>query len=169
MLDPLSREERSALMAKVRGRGGKSTERRVEAALVQHGFKDWVDHPNNIPGRPDFYFAQYRLVMFVDGCFWHACPKCARRVPRTRTEFWKEKITENRRRDDRTRRKLRASGYHVIRIWEHQVPKELWVKRLRSMMKRAVRDAIATPGAPSQRGRPTRRALEDKVASQIPR
>lgn len=134
--DPLSSEARSALMARVRGVGNKSTELRVESSLIEAGVTKWVKHPKHVQGRPDFYFPDQRMALFVDGCFWHACPQCARRTPGTRSTFWQNKIDGNRRRDNRIRRKLRAEGFHVARVWEHDLRSGTWLKRVQSMLRR---------------------------------
>lgn len=136
MADPLTPAERSALMAKVRGVGSRSTEERVRLYLVDAGVSGWVSHPSGILGRPDFYFPELRLAVFIDGCFWHGCPKCKRNTPRTRAEFWSKKIAENRRRDGRVTRKLRGEGAHVIRIWEHELSDTWWQSRLKRMFTR---------------------------------
>lgn len=137
--DPLSRDERSARMAKVRNAGNKSTEGRVEAALIEDGIEGWEKHPKDIVGKPDFFFPRYRLAVFVDSCFWHACPVCNRRAPVNRAEFWRNKIEGNRKRDNRQRRQLRRQGYHVMRIWEHQLGTDTWLKRLRALIRRLER------------------------------
>lgn len=121
-------------MSRVKGTGNKSTELAVENELNQAGIGGWVKHPSDVPGRPDFYFAECRLAVFVDGCFWHACPRCGRRTPETRKGFWAAKIDENRRRDERTRRGLRRDGFHVMRVWEHEVSGLTWLPRLRRML-----------------------------------
>jgi DNA mismatch endonuclease, patch repair protein len=135
MKDPLTPKERSERMSRVRGIGNRSTEGRVEAALVKDGITGWVKHPPNILGKPDFYFAKYRLALFIDGCFWHACPKCGR-MPKSRVDFWATKIDANRRRDNRIRRMLRDQGYHVMRVWEHELRARRWLSRLRGMLTR---------------------------------
>ncbi len=136
--DPLSEAERSARMARVRGAGNKFTEGQVEAALIAVGVEGWEKHPKGVLGKPDFYFPRQCLAVFVDGCFWHGCPSCARRTPTTRTEFWRGKIDENRRRDERQRRRLRQQGYHVMRVWEHDIKnkKRPWLTRLWVMLAR---------------------------------
>ena len=141
--DPLTPAERSERMARVRGRGNRSTEGRVEAVLIAEGITGWEKHPCDVPGRPDFYFPAQRLALFVDGCFWHACPTCDRRVPVNRREFWREKIEGNRRRDARKRRQLWAQGYHVMRVWEHDLRRGLWLNRLRAMLRRIERSGAA--------------------------
>ena len=141
MADTLSKEERSARMAKVRGTGNRSTEGRVEAALKEHAITGWTKHPQDVSGRPDFYFPDQRVAVFVDGCFWHACPRCGR-IPKSRVEFWSAKIDANRRRDNRTRKRLRREGYHVVRVWEHELRSPKWIGRLRGYLRR-----FGSPGA----------------------
>lgn len=121
-------------MGKVRSKGNVSTEWRVEVALLGAGILGWSKHPRGIAGKPDFYFAESRIAVFVDGCFWHACPKCRRRIPRTRQTFWTRKLEENRLRDTRTRRALRKDGIRYLRIWEHEVSQTSWLRRLRAVV-----------------------------------
>jgi DNA mismatch endonuclease (patch repair protein) len=125
-------------MSLVRNAGNKSTELRVEQALVEGGIEGWTKHPKGMVGKPDFYFPEQRLAVFVDGCFWHACPTCGR-LPKSRTEFWHTKIDANRRRDNRLRRQLRKMGYRTMRVWEHELKKDSWVKRLRSRLNLAAK------------------------------
>jgi DNA mismatch endonuclease (patch repair protein) len=120
MRDPLSKAQRSRLMARVKARGNKSTELELTAALKRYHVVGWRRHPKNVLGRPDFYFRTEKLAVFVDGCFWHACPKCGR-LPKSRVEFWTSKITGNRLRDKRVGARLRGQGIAVLRFWEHEV------------------------------------------------
>lgn len=129
MTDSLSKQERSALMASVKGKGNRSTEIAVETILRAHKISGWKKHPKHIMGRPDFYFHRANLAVFVDGCFWHACPKCGR-LPKSRREFWATKIENNRKRDNRIRRHLRSMGVSTIRIWEHELRTHSWLNRL---------------------------------------
>ena len=131
MKDPLSKRERSALMSKVRSRGNQSTEKAVESILRANKITGWRKHPKNVIGRPDFYFPKVRLAVFVDGCFWHACPKCGR-IPKSRINFWATKIAGNRQRDNRIRRRLWRTRFAVMRIWEHELRRISWVKRLQA-------------------------------------
>jgi DNA mismatch endonuclease (patch repair protein) len=107
-------------MQAIRSRGNRSTEWRLRATLVQHAIRGWNLHPRNVLGVPDFYFRSERLAVFVDGCFWHSCPRCGH-MPKSNTEYWQKKITGNRKRDRRITKELRKTGYKVIRIWECQV------------------------------------------------
>lgn len=143
-LDPLDEMARSSHMSKIKNKGNKSTEIFVENALNDAQINGWIKHPKEITGKPDFFFPDQKLVLFVDGCFWHGCPVCDRRVPSNRAEFWRQKIDQNRRRDNRQHRQLRRQGYHVMRIWEHQLKKMTWLKRLRSMLNR-LQDTLSLP------------------------
>jgi DNA mismatch endonuclease (patch repair protein) len=135
--DPLTPAQRSSLMGKVRGKGNASTEQRVEVTLKAAGLCGWIKHPPQILGKPDFYFPEFRTAVFVDGCFWHACPQCSRRTPKTRRAFWESKIEDNRLRDNRVRRKLRQLGIHCVRVWEHEAPNVSWLRRLRLVLERS--------------------------------
>jgi len=136
MSDPLRPEERSALMSKVRGKGNRSTELRVASALRRNKVNGWRRQLTDIHGKPDFFFPEFRLALFIDGCFWHYCPRCDRNIPSTRREYWKDKLENNRRRDQRVTRYLHRKGYHVMRIWEHSLKDERWVGRLTRLMRK---------------------------------
>jgi DNA mismatch endonuclease (patch repair protein) len=75
-----------------------------------------------LPGRPDFVFPEQKVAVFVDGCFWHGCPKCYTR-PKTNRKFWDKKREDNMARDKRVTRQLRRQGWKVIRIWQHSLQK----------------------------------------------
>lgn len=70
-----------------------------------------------LPGKPDFIFRGEKVAMFVDGCFWHGCPR-HKRIPKTRLAFWTAKLARNAQRDRAVTCVLRASGWTVLRIWE---------------------------------------------------
>ena len=108
---------RSDNMRAIRSASNRSTERRLRAMLAANRLRGWAVHPPNIAGKPDFAFEHVRVVIFVDGCFWHGCPRCGH-IPATNRLYWAAKITRNRTRDQRVSRKLRTLGWSVIRIWE---------------------------------------------------
>ena len=66
----------SKRMKAVKGKGNKSTEVRFRSMLVRARVRGWKVHPRGIVGKPDFFFPEHRLAVFVDGCFWHGCPRC---------------------------------------------------------------------------------------------
>ena len=81
--------------------------------------------------KPDFVFPRLHAAVFVDGCFWHGCPRHATQ-PKTNAKFWRDKIAANQARDRRVNRALRKRGWKVVRIWEH----ELRGKNLARLLKR---------------------------------
>lgn len=122
MSDTVTPAQRSAIMARVRSSGNQSTELRLIALMRRAGIHGWRrNYP--LPGRPDFVFPALRLAVFVDGCFWHGCPRCYRR-PHSRRAYWDAKVQNNRRRDARLRQALRRRGWHVMRVWEHEFADE---------------------------------------------
>jgi DNA mismatch endonuclease (patch repair protein) len=133
-VDPLSPKQRSARMALVRSKKNRSTEMRVAAQLIGRGLSGWSRNPPDIPGCPDFCFAEERVAVFVDGCFWHGCLRCRRNLPQARREFWRNKIETNRTRDRKVNALLKAKGFTVVRIWEHALKDGLWLRRLSSVL-----------------------------------
>lgn len=119
MADNMSSEQRSFTMSRIRSRGNKTTEKRLEEILRAYGVEGWKSQMDLV-GKPDFVFKDQRLAVFVDGCFWHGCPKC-RLAPKTNVEYWTNKIRRNRKRDRDVKRILAAEGWMVKRIWEHSL------------------------------------------------
>lgn len=123
----------SRIMSSIRGKRNRTTEVVLQLALVRNKIRGWRLHPEYIFGRPDFYFPRQKVAVFVDGCFWHGCPRCGH-IPKTRSEFWHAKINRNRQRDRRTKRVLSQSGITVIRVWEHQLKSPHGVRQAVSLV-----------------------------------
>ena len=117
-------EKRSKAMGAVKGSGNKTTEVRFRLALVRNGIKGWKVRPKGIIGSPDFIFFKKKIIIFVDGCFWHGCPKCGH-IPKTNNSFWSKKFERNKSRDRKNNRNLRREGYKVLRFWEHDIKNDL--------------------------------------------
>ena len=117
--------QRSRIMSAIRSRGNKSTERRLIEIMRWHKITGWR-RGWLLPGKPDFVFPKYKLAVFVDGCFWHGCPRCYLE-PKKNTEFWREKIRRNTLRDRRNKRSLKAKGRNVLRFWEHSLKSDIVV------------------------------------------
>ncbi len=111
--------KRSEVMSRIRSRGNKATELALASLFRRHGMTGWRRHPP-VFGKPDFVFPKRRLAVFVDGCFWHGCPQHATK-PRTNAAFWRKKLAANRARDRKVNRALRAAGWRVVRLWEHEL------------------------------------------------
>lgn len=113
---------RSTNMANIRGRDT-SPEMLLRKALWQNGFRFRVNF--RVVGiRPDIVFTARKLVVFVDGCFWHGCPQHYV-MPRTRPEFWSDKLEANTRRDRKQTVRLMENGWRVLRFWEHEIESDL--------------------------------------------
>jgi DNA mismatch endonuclease (patch repair protein) len=96
-------------------------ERALRSALFREGLRFRVHYrtPEVARRSIDVAFIGPRVAVFVDGCFWHGCPQHAT-WPARNAEFWREKIEANRRRDRQTDALLKAAGWRVIRVWEHE-------------------------------------------------
>jgi len=121
-------------MSRIRGSGNKETELKLIKIFGLHGVTGWR-RKAPVFGKPDFVFPTLRLAVFVDGCFWHACPVHATQ-PKTNAEFWQTKIARNQARDKLVTRTLRRAGWRVLRIWEHELTRK-HAKRLASRLRRA--------------------------------
>ncbi|MBN6730870.1 very short patch repair endonuclease [Burkholderia multivorans] len=121
--DILPPEQRSARMGRVR-QHGTDIELRLRRALWAAGLRYRFAQAKVLPGRPDIVFVSAKVAVFVDGCFWHGCPKHGTK-PKSNAEFWDEKIRRNRERDRRVDCELQQAGWRVVRLWEHEVKKEL--------------------------------------------
>lgn len=123
----LSPEMRSRIMASIRSRENASTELRFIEILRDARVTGWRRH-QELPGRPDFVFRVPRIAVFIDGCFWHCCPRCSK-PPTQNKSYWGPKLQRNCERDKAVSAKLRKSGWTVVRIWEHQLDRPLTVLR----------------------------------------
>jgi DNA mismatch endonuclease (patch repair protein) len=119
MADVFTKTKRSQVMALIRGHANRSTEMRLIALMRAAGITGWR-RGQSLPGRPDFVFRADRVALFVDGCFWHGCPKCYRR-PDSNRKYWDAKVLRNRSRDREVKIALRKRGWRVLRIWEHDL------------------------------------------------
>jgi DNA mismatch endonuclease, patch repair protein len=131
--DKITKERRSWNMSRIRGKGNKSTELKLLKLFREHSIKGWRRH-QPLPGKPDFIFPEQGLAVFVDGCFWHGCPKCYHR-PKSNQKFWDTKMVYNRKKDRRVSRQLRSEGWSVCRIWECRLKKsDSVIRRIRRML-----------------------------------
>ena len=119
MSDVFSPQKRSEVMSRIRSKGNAATELRMIALMKESGIKGWRRN-SRLMGKPDFVFPKARMALFVDGCFWHGCPKHATR-PKQNREFWDTKLARNKARDRDLNRSLKKSGWKVMRIWEHSL------------------------------------------------
>lgn len=119
MADVFTKKKRSRVMAAIRSRGNRETELRLATIMRAHAIKGWRRH-EPLPGKPDFVFRRERLAIFVDGCFWHGCPRHGRN-PSSNRSYWIPKLARNRARDRAVTKKLRKAGWNVLRFWDHDL------------------------------------------------
>lgn len=129
--------QRSYNMSRIRGLGT-SIEVAVRRGLRRRGLT-FRTNVMSLPGRPDVVFTVAKVAVFVDGDFWHGFryPVWGRRLPR----FWRAKIERNRARDRRNFGRLRRAGWRVVRVWEHEVRRDL-----EKCVERVVRTASSKAG-----------------------
>jgi DNA mismatch endonuclease (patch repair protein) len=119
MPDNLTKKQRSYCMSRVRARDT-NLEIAMRSELSRRGLR-FRKNVTTLPGKPDVVFPLVKVVVFLDGDFWHGY-----RFPlwkNTLSRFWLRKISKTRQRDQRNFRKLRKSGWKVVRIWQHEIEK----------------------------------------------
>lgn len=157
-------------MSRIRSRGNRATELALVRVFRAHGITGWRRHlklrvgelrvesrrrarPSGLASqpstfnaqltvRPDFVFSKLKLAVFVDGCFWHACPRHCR-MPVSNRAFWRAKLARNQARDRLVTRTLRKAGWRVLRIWEHDLHR---ATRRRSTKRMKEGEATPHPG-----------------------
>ena len=136
MTDVFSKAKRSDVMSRIRAQGNKKTELAFMTLLRKNRITGWRRHLSLSLGteretagkikirswrvKPDFVFRNLRVAIFIDGCFWHGCPRhCVQ--PASNPIFWREILLANKLRDRRVSNALRRRNWRVIRVWEHQL------------------------------------------------
>jgi DNA mismatch endonuclease (patch repair protein) len=166
MSDVFTKAKRSEVMSRIRSRGNKDTELALAKLFRRHGITGWrrqttlvvrssrreeahssirksvrASSPRLLRVKVDFVFRQLQLALFVDGCFWHGCPKHETK-PKNNRAFWQRKLSSNKARDRLVTRTLRRANWRVLRIWEHELAKKneaRLVKRLKFFLKKKER------------------------------
>ncbi|MEN6476300.1 MAG: DNA mismatch endonuclease Vsr [Syntrophaceae bacterium] len=117
MADVFTKEKRSWIMSRVKGRDTKP-EILVRSFIHRMGFRFRV-HRSDLPGNPDIVLPRHGKVIFVHGCFWHGHLQCPRsKRPTTNKDFWNKKLDGNIKRDKRFQRKLHRLGWKVLIVWQ---------------------------------------------------
>jgi DNA mismatch endonuclease (patch repair protein) len=136
MADNLKPADRRKTMQAVKGKGT-SLERRLFSMLAGMHLKGWRKNVGDVTGKPDVVFEKKHLAIFIDGCFWHGCPRCCRKLPQTNREYWIRKINRNLALARSTNRQLRKEGWLVIRIWEHEMRNPFIIGKIRVKLRKA--------------------------------
>lgn len=123
MVDTFSKKTRSKIMSKVQ-RNSKP-EQALRKALFRQGYRYSLNYRfKELNFKPDIVMVSRKVCIFVDGCFWHKCPRCYR-PPKSNKRYWLPKIQRNVERDKQQTKYLKMDGWKVIRIWEHEINKNL--------------------------------------------
>lgn len=117
-MDRHTKEQRHKNMQAVKGKNTK-LENNVMAYLWQHGYR-FGKNVKDLEGKPDIAIKKYKLVIFIDSCFWHKCP-IHYKAPATNFEFWENKITGNQKRDEQITEYYQSKEWNILRIWEHEL------------------------------------------------
>jgi DNA mismatch endonuclease (patch repair protein) len=116
MADVHTKAQRSYNMSRIKGKDTKP-EMLVRKHLHAQGFR-YKLHDKTLPGKPDLILPKYKTVIFIHGCFWHGHANCKYfTIPKTRTEWWTEKIEKNKANDEKAVKLLRNDGWKVIIVW----------------------------------------------------
>lgn len=138
MADVHTPKQRSYNMSKIKGKNTKP-EMLVRRFLHAEGFR-YKLHDKNLPGKPDIVLPKYKTVIFVHGCFWHGHQKCRYFViPKTRTEWWINKIDNNCVNDTRIKTQLKKQAWQVLILWECELKKDKFEHTMKKVCRRLSR------------------------------
>ena len=142
MADVHTKEIRSYNMSRIKGKNTKP-EMLVRKFLHAHGYRYRL-HDKKLPGKPDIVLPKYKIVIFVHGCFWHGHNNCKYFVvPKTRTEWWLNKINGNIANDVKATKALKKEGWKIINIWTCKLKKPhilTTMEKIVSMINRSPKD-----------------------------
>jgi DNA mismatch endonuclease, patch repair protein len=135
MSDVHDKETRSYNMSQVKSKNTK-TEMIVRKFLFSKGFRYRI-HDNKLPGKPDIVLRKYKTVIFINGCFWHGHENCKYySVPKTRTEWWLQKISATQTRDQSSKQELKKLGWKTIIVWTCELKNKNKDERLTKLIRK---------------------------------
>lgn len=135
MTDVHNQEKRSFNMRQIKAKNTKP-EMIVRRFLHSHGFRYRL-HNKSLPGKPDITLPKYRTIIFVNGCFWHGHSGCKFFVvPKTKRDWWLNKINRNIANDQKAIEKLQTTGWRIITIWECELKPKVLIATLSSLLRK---------------------------------
>lgn len=131
-MDTLSKSERSERMKLIRN---KDTKPELSVRRLIHGMGyRYIVHSGNLPGKPDIVFRKRRKIIFVHGCFWHRHACNLGRLPKSKLDFWVQKLEQNRLRDIENLQRLTLLGWKSLLIWECEIGNNNLANRIKSFL-----------------------------------
>jgi DNA mismatch endonuclease (patch repair protein) len=118
---PKSKKESVAKSMRSNKRSDTGPEILLRKALWKEGLRGYRKNFEKVPGSPDICFVSKKLAIFINGCFWHRCPKCDLPMPKSNTEFWTAKFERNIERDKKKIKRLKREGWSTLIVWECEI------------------------------------------------
>lgn len=132
-LDIHTKAVRSYNMSHIKAKDTKP-ELKIRQFLFSKGFR-FRKNDKRLPGAPDIVLTKYKTVIFVNGCFWHVHENCKYfTLPKSNSDFWKQKLQDNKERDERVYRKNRELGWNVIIVWQCEIKGKLFLPRMERLI-----------------------------------
>lgn len=132
MPDNHSKEIRSYNMSRIRAESNRYEEM-VRKYLFSCGLR-YRKNDKRYPGKPDIVLPKYKVMIFINGCFWHMHDGCKKAVlPQSNIDYWIPKLQTNRKRDEMNKMYLEQSGWRVITVWECELKKDLYQRTLKRL------------------------------------
>ncbi|RHW35907.1 very short patch repair endonuclease [Lysinibacillus yapensis] len=122
MTDNVSKEQRSKIMKSIRSQS--QLENSITKELWRRGYR-FRKNTKSMFGKPDISIQKYKIVIFIDSCFWHVCPLHSNK-PKSNLEYWEKKLLRNQQRDIEVNEYYLSRGWYVKRIWEHEIKKDFY-------------------------------------------
>lgn len=129
MTDFLSKEKRSKVMSAIRSKRNQTTEIAMIKVFRRNKIVGWRRN-YKLQGKPDFVFPKNKLIVFVDGCFWHG-HTCLKPRDSLKDGYWREKIERNKNRDNFVNQVLKAESWNIVRVWECKIVNKKIDKKLK--------------------------------------
>ncbi|MED3882811.1 very short patch repair endonuclease [Priestia megaterium] len=120
MADNLSKEQRRKNMKAIRSQS--QLENLVSKELWKRGIR-FRKNVKNLLGKPDIAIKKYKIVIFIDSCFWHVCPIHGNK-PKSNQDYWINKLNRNKERDQEVTEYYKKAGWRILRVWEHEIKQD---------------------------------------------
>ncbi len=140
MTDKITLEQRRKNMQAIK------TKSKLEDLVARELWKRGIRYRRNVKtlfGKPDIAIQKYRVVIFIDSCFWHSCPVHGN-IPKSNVEYWNKKLERNRIRDEEVNDFYKRKNWHILRIWEHEIRDnpDLTIQNIINVISEGKREAV---------------------------